>query len=1015
MSLTQLCLMKLCLTKLRLTKLCLMKKCLMKKCLTMQFSCSSWRPVTGLCVALLSAGLLAAEPSRSAAPSKPRETVELVEGTNLAAALSPDGERLALALQGVIWTLPAAGGVAQALTAPEMDAHEPVWSPAGDRIAFYAFAKDGFAIWSMAPDGSELVQHTSSDYDSRYPSYSPDGTRLYYATDQEGGYSLRSLDLDSGRAVALTRAVDTGYERPDTPYFRGAGNAVYPVVSPDGTRLAFVIDGLKDTLVVQDLAAGSERTALYEFDLLGAPAWSPDSAALYLVGIEAGHSHLARVSVDGAAVSRLVDAGDVFPFRPDPRADGSVLYTADGAVQVLAAAGAGEPQQIPFSATVSLHRKPYERRRYDLASTEPQLALGIIDPVLSPDGSQLVFAAVGDLWIAEVAGGPARQLTDDPHIDLSPSWSPDGKQIAWISDREGTADLWLLELASGQTTQLTDFEEPSNMPVWSPDGREIAFLRDALTSIFLGARVNVLTVDSKALRVISPPMFGPSAPAWSPDSKRIAVYHRAPSNSRFREGLNVLRLLDSTGAADSLFVSPVPGRSLGRRQFNRPAWSADGNLVYRIDGELWLAPLTSDGQFGASRLIAETGENPSWSASGQQLVYLLGGVPQLFDLGSATTRALSAQPRWQRSHPDGSVTVRAARYFDGDRLAPVGDYAIRMEQGAITAIGLWDSVPDSFRDLDRGAVIDARQQFVMPGLIESHTHQSISQGKALGELFLCHGITTVRETGDDPYHAVERREAEASGRRPSPRVFTAGPLNEGARISYGVSDTIGTLAAAEKSARLSAAMQLDMYKSYVRQDYSVQKRVIELAHAQGIPLSSHELYPAVANGMDYMEHLGATSRRGFSLKQSRLGHAYQDVISLINRSGVVLVPTVAMTERPGRDMEPAFSTLRRVAEGGGRFVAGTDSPFIAHGEALQRELELYAQAGIDPERVLRSATGDAARAIGVGDGLGRIAPGYRADLLILDQNPLQDMTAIRTVSRVIKNGAPVNCGPPAAG
>jgi imidazolonepropionase-like amidohydrolase len=228
-------------------------------------------------------------------------------------------------------------------------------------------------------------------------------------------------------------------------------------------------------------------------------------------------------------------------------------------------------------------------------------------------------------------------------------------------------------------------------------------------------------------------------------------------------------------------------------------------------------------------------------------------------------------------------------------------------------------------------------------------------------------------------------------------------------VSYGVSDTIGTLGAVAVSAQLSEAMGLDLYKSYVRQDYRMQRRAIELAHLQGIPVTSHELYPAVANGIDYMEHLGATSRRGFSLKQSRLGWAYQDVIELINRSGVVVVPTIAMTERPGRDMTPAFETLRRIDAGGGHFVAGTDSPFIAHAVALHRELELYAKAGIDPSRVLRSATADAADALGAGDMLGRIAVGHMADLLVLDADPLAEMRAIRGVELVVQNGEPVAC------
>ncbi|MEE4360836.1 MAG: LpqB family beta-propeller domain-containing protein [Pseudomonadales bacterium] len=933
-------------------------------------------------------------------PSSWGAFVELREGTNFSVARSPDGEKMVMALQGVLWGLDASGGDAAALTVPELDAHEPVWSPDGSLIAFYAFAENGFSVFTMEPDGSRLQRRTSQDFDARYPAWSADGRTLFYSADAEGGYALQALDLETGTVEALTDPSKTGYEMPDTPYFRGAGNAVYPTPSPDGRALAFVIDGPQDQLLVR--ASGGTQRMLLERDLLGAPAWTRDGSALYVVALSEGAATLLRVALADGAVTELVSGRDLFPFRPDVGADGSLVYTADGQI-VHHATPEAEPRALPFSATVSLARVPYERRSYDFADPATQRARGIIDPVLSPNGDQLVYAALGDLWTADLPAGDLRRLTDDDHIDLSPAFSPDGTQLVWVSDRSGKAELWMMSLEDGHSEQLTDLPEPVNVPVFSPDGRSVAFLRDAFTSVFLGATVEVLDLGSGSMRSVSPPMFGPSAPAWSPDGSTLAVFHRAPSNSRFREGVNVVRLLDAGEKGPGRFVSPVSGESLGRRQFNRPAWSREGEFVYRFDGALWIASLDAEGSFSEARRIADVGENPSWSADGDKLVYLEGGLLRVFDRTTGQTQRLDLEPSWGQHLPDRRFTLRASDVFDGDKRWPKGDYAVRIEDGVIAAVGPFEAADASEE------VIDVRGRFLMPGLIESHTHQSISQGKALGRLFLCHGITTVRETGDDPYHAVERREAQAAGRRAGPRVFTAGPLNEGARVSYGVSDTIGSLGAVAVSARLSEAMGLDLYKSYVRQDYRVQRRAIELAHLQGIPVTSHELYPAVANGIDYMEHLGATSRRGFSLKQSRLGWAYQDVIELINRSGVVVVPTIAMTERPGRDMTPAFETLRRIDAGGGHFVAGTDSPFIAHAKALQRELELYAEAGIAPTRVLRAATADAAEALGAGGMLGRIAPGHMADLLVLDADPLTDMEGIRAVDQVFQNGEPVQC------
>ena len=925
-------------------------------------------------------------------------TVDMVEGTNMAVAVSPDGESLVIALQGVLWLLPATGGKAVALTPPELDAHEPVWSPQGDLIAFYAFAENGFSMWSVSSDGSELTAWTDDDGDSRYPSFLPDGSALLFSNDRDEGYSIWSIDRETKSQSLLIGSDETGYERPIQPYFSGNGNAIYPVLSPQGDRLAFIVDGAQDALMVWDLGGGNDRFSLHEAQILGAPAWSQDGSTLYVVAIDTGSTYLAGVASDGSGYNTLVSGGDIFPFRPSVAPDGSLYYTADGQIRHIDPATRDE-DTVPFVASVVLDRTPYDRRQYDFSDQSPRDTLGIIDPTLSPDGSVLVYAALGDLWSAELESGALRQLTDDIYIDLSPTFSPDGSELAWVSDRDGKADIWSMNLNDGSAKRLTDSDMPVNSPVWSPEGDRIAFLKDFQTSIFISATINVLELSTGDIAQVSEPIFGPSAPAWAPDGSVLAVYHRLPQNSRFREGHNAIYLVSADGVGDPRWVVPVPGKSLGRRQFNRPAWSMSGEFVYRIDGGLWRMPLTSDGIKGAATLIAASGENPNWSGNGEYLVYMDGAEITRYDLAGDASSALAVKPQWVPEIPDAGMIVRAGKLYNG-----LGD-SYQENVDIVVMNGIIISIESADSSRSANSFIDASAFTVIPGLIEGHAHQSNTQGVALGNLFLSHGITSVRETGVDPYFAVERREASASGRRPAPRVFTAGPLNEGSRVSYGVSETVGTIARAEQAVEISTELQLDMLKSYVRQDYSVQKHIVALAHESGIPVSSHELYPAVANGIDQMEHFGATSRRGYSLKSSRLNYSYQDVISLIVESGVVVTPTLAMGERPGRDMSPQFTMLRRIVEGGGRIQAGTDSPFIPHAEALHRELEIYVEAGLSPAKALRTATSESAEAIGVADQIGSIVPGLMADMVIIEGDPLANISAIRNVRQVIKSGA----------
>ena len=167
-------------------------------------------------------------------------------------------------------------------------------------------------------------------------------------------------------------------------------------------------------------------------------------------------------------------------------------------------------------------------------------------------------------------------------------------------------------------------------------------------------------------------------------------------------------------------------------------------------------------------------------------------------------------------------------------------------------------------------------------------------------------------------------------------------------------------------------MKYVLVMTYVRMSDPMQNRVIDAAHANGIPVSSHELYPAVAFGADHVEHIRGTSRRGYSPKISALSRSYQDVVALLAASGMTLTPTMGLqggfwylvgrdssllddprvlaiytqayvdrliqmsTARGGggsSDGMPASlvaqgETIKGIVSGGGRVIAGTDSPII---------------------------------------------------------------------------------------
>ena len=102
--------------------------------------------------------------------------VTVSEGTSMSVAVSPDGRTLAIDLQGSIWTLPAAGGTAKRITDLFNDARQPMWSPDGKWITFFAYRDGGYDIWAIAPDGTHQHKLTWGPFDDREPVWSHDGT-----------------------------------------------------------------------------------------------------------------------------------------------------------------------------------------------------------------------------------------------------------------------------------------------------------------------------------------------------------------------------------------------------------------------------------------------------------------------------------------------------------------------------------------------------------------------------------------------------------------------------------------------------------------------------------------------------------------------------------------------------------------------------------------------------------------------------------------------------------------------
>lgn len=976
---------------------------------------------------------------------------------------SPDGTELVFTSDRDggqnIWTMNLADSTFNQITKGKANrAESPEWMPDGDYIVASMGNFRGGALPKLKlfhKDGGGGAQLVSEPSNLKMLGAAPsaDGRWIWYArrtgdwqyNAQFPQYQIEAFDREKGERFTKT-----------TRY----GSAIRPTLSPDGKHLVFGTRHDADTgLMIRDLTSGEDRWLAYPvqhddqesratLDVLPGMSFTPDSEAL----IASYGGKLWRIPVDGG------DAQEI-PFRvsfdlelaPKVFFDYPIEDTPTFTVrQIRDAVPSPDGTRLAFTAMDRLWTSGIDGSNPTRVTSDDRSEHY---PTWSPDGSELAYATwdgeTGHLYAVSSNGrGSARRLTRDSALYYGPVWAPNGRVVAQRGFREsyetigaegppGQDLVWVS--ASGSNSPVTVIAPTS--------GRRGAHFVEGSDRIYLQQGDAIVSIRWDGSDQQEHVKVRGATPQGSSSGLSPSVLKMAPRGDQALAEVQrhiYTVTVPMLGKAVTINVGNPSNAAFPARQLTDiggefPAWSADGRTVHFSLGNAHFSYNLDDAEAHADSVAAakkaeEEAEDEEEKVEPDDEADEAddGEEDDAKDEGYAAreVRVLIEAPR---DIPQGSIVLRGARVItmNGDEVIQNGDVVI--VNNRITAVG-----PSGSVDVPSGAEIrDVSGKTIVPGYVDTHAHLRARDGIHRTDVWpflanLAYGVTATRDPQTGNTEVLSYSDMVRTGQVLGPRVYSTGP---GVFWQDGIDSKEEAMNVLK---RYSEYFDTKTIKMYVAAARAGRQHIIEAAREL-------KLMPTTEGSLNLKQNLTETIDGYPGLEHSLpVFPVYGDYLDLFVQTERVYTPTLLVSyggpwaenyfysrENPHDDVklrrftphdEVDGRTLRRpqwfrddqhVFERHARFVkdlveAGGYAGVGSHGQlqGLGYHWELWAMAsgGLSNHDALKVATIQGAFAIGLATDIGSIEAGKLADLVILDENPLDDVRHTTAIDAVMMNG-----------